>query len=71
LDRGWCVELAIIARVHPICASRREEIFGPVLSVLIYHDEDQSAAVANNFNEQVLEPFGLNTRTKNRAVRAA
>jgi len=48
LDRGWYVEPTVFADVHPDSAIAREEIFGPVLSVLPYDDVDHAVARAND-----------------------
>jgi aldehyde dehydrogenase (NAD+) len=54
LDHGWFVEPAIFTDVEPDMRIAQEEIFGPVVSVLTYEDEDQAVAIANN------SPYGLN-----------
>ncbi|WP_216892607.1 aldehyde dehydrogenase [Nocardia alni] len=46
-DRGWFVEPTVFADVRPEHTIAREEIFGPVLSVIPYTDEDEAVAVAN------------------------
>ncbi|RHW23780.1 aldehyde dehydrogenase [Nocardioides immobilis] len=48
LDRGWFVQPTVFADVHPDMRIAQEEIFGPVLSVLTYEDEDEAVAIANN-----------------------
>jgi acyl-CoA reductase-like NAD-dependent aldehyde dehydrogenase len=48
LDRGWFVEPTLFTAVEPDMRIAQEEIFGPVLSVLTYQDEDQAIAIANN-----------------------
>lgn len=48
LDRGWFVEPTIFADVAPDATIAQEEIFGPVVSVLTYDDEDDAVAIANN-----------------------
>jgi aldehyde dehydrogenase (NAD+) len=48
LDRGWFVEPALFTAVEPDMRIAQEEIFGPVLSVITYEDEDQAIAIANN-----------------------
>lgn len=47
-DRGWFVEPTIFADVRPEHTIAREEIFGPVLSVISYTDEDEALSVANS-----------------------
>jgi aldehyde dehydrogenase (NAD+) len=48
LDRGWFVEPTLFTAVEPDMRIAQEEIFGPVLSVITYEDEDQAIAIANN-----------------------
>ncbi|GGC78117.1 aldehyde dehydrogenase [Tersicoccus solisilvae] len=48
LDGGLFVEPTIFADVTPDMRIAREEIFGPVLSVLSYRDVDEAVALANN-----------------------
>ncbi len=48
LDRGWYVEPTIFAEVDNAMTIAREEIFGPVMSVLRYRDEDEAVALAND-----------------------
>jgi acyl-CoA reductase-like NAD-dependent aldehyde dehydrogenase len=47
-DRGWFVEPTIFADVAPEHTIAREEIFGPVLSVIPYTDEAEAVAIANS-----------------------
>ena len=46
--RGWYVEPTVLADVRPDMRVAQEEIFGPVLSVITYRDEDEAVAIANN-----------------------
>ncbi|MBN9438291.1 aldehyde dehydrogenase family protein [Bosea sp. (in: a-proteobacteria)] len=48
LNRGFYVRPTIFAGVHPEMTIAREEIFGPVLSILPYADEDEAVAIAND-----------------------
>jgi aldehyde dehydrogenase (NAD+) len=48
LDRGWYVEPTIFSGVNPNDRIAQEEIFGPVLSVISYEDENEAVAIANN-----------------------
>jgi acyl-CoA reductase-like NAD-dependent aldehyde dehydrogenase len=53
-DRGWFVEPTIFTGVDPSHRIAREEIFGPVLTVLTYQDEDEAVRIANDSD------YGLN-----------
>jgi aldehyde dehydrogenase (NAD+) len=46
--KGWYVEPTIFVDVDPKMEIAQEEIFGPVLSVITYTDEDQAIAIAND-----------------------
>lgn len=48
LGRGWYVEPTIFADVKNDMTIAREEIFGPVMSVISYDTEDEAVAVAND-----------------------
>jgi betaine-aldehyde dehydrogenase len=48
LDRGYYVRPTVFARVEPGMTIAREEIFGPVLSVLACQDEDDAVRIAND-----------------------
>ncbi|BDT89795.1 aldehyde dehydrogenase [Nocardia cyriacigeorgica] len=48
LDKGWFVEPTIFADVDNASTIAREEIFGPVLSVIPYDTEDEAVALAND-----------------------
>ena len=47
LDRGWFVEPTIFADVDNRSTIAQEEIFGPVLSIISYTDEDDAIRIAN------------------------
>jgi aldehyde dehydrogenase (NAD+) len=47
LDRGYFVQPTVFADVKPQMTIAQEEIFGPVLAVIPYDDEDQAVAIAN------------------------
>jgi acyl-CoA reductase-like NAD-dependent aldehyde dehydrogenase len=53
LERGAYVRPTVFADVDNSMTIAREEIFGPVLSILPYSDEDEAVAIAND------SPFGL------------
>lgn len=46
-ERGAYVRPTVFAHVEPDAVIAQEEIFGPVLSVIPYADEDQAVAIAN------------------------
>ena len=54
LERGWFVEPTIFTGATPDMRIVREEIFGPVVSVLSYTDEEEAVAIAND------SVYGLN-----------
>ncbi|MGI9033886.1 MAG: aldehyde dehydrogenase family protein [Acidimicrobiales bacterium] len=47
LERGFYVRPTVFADVGPDMALAQEEIFGPVLAVMAYDDEDEAVAIAN------------------------
>ena len=47
-DRGWFVEPTIFAGVDAKATIAQEEIFGPVLAVIPYADEQEAVAIAND-----------------------
>ncbi|MBD9638871.1 aldehyde dehydrogenase family protein [Ensifer sp. ENS07] len=53
LNRGAFVRPTIFSDVAPEMTIAREEIFGPVLAVIAYDDEEEAIAIANE------GPFGL------------
>jgi aldehyde dehydrogenase (NAD+) len=53
LTRGYYVRPTVFADVTPAMTIAREEVFGPVLSIMRYRDEEEAIAVAND------TPFGL------------
>ena len=50
---GWYVEPTVLAGVDNTMRVAREEIFGPVLCLLPYDDEDDAVRIAND------SPYGL------------
>ena len=56
LGDGWFVRPTIFTGVTNDMTIAREEIFGPVLSILAYEDEEEAIAIANDTN---LRPAGL------------
>jgi aldehyde dehydrogenase (NAD+) len=53
LDRGWFVRPTIFADVRNDMRIAREEIFGPVLCIVAFRDDDDAVAIAND------SPYGL------------
>lgn len=53
LNRGYYVRPTVFANVTNDMTLAREEIFGPVLSILPYRDEEQAIEIAND------TPYGL------------
>ena len=53
LGDGWFVEPTVFAKVNNFMRVAREEVFGPVLSVIPFGDEDEAYAIAND------SPYGL------------
>jgi betaine-aldehyde dehydrogenase len=48
LARGYYVKPTVFADVRPSMTIAQEEIFGPVLSIMTYEDEDEAVRVAND-----------------------
>jgi aldehyde dehydrogenase (NAD+) len=48
LERGFFVRPTVVSRLDPGSVLARDEIFGPVLSVLAYRDVDDAVALAND-----------------------
>ena len=53
LDRGYYVQPTVFGRVDPQSTIAQEEIFGPVLVIITYRDEDEAVRIANG------TPYGL------------
>lgn len=53
LRSGWFVEPTIFGDVNNAMRIAREEVFGPVLSIIPFDDEDEAVSIAND------TPYGL------------
>ena len=53
LTKGYYVQPTVFGRVKPGSTIEQEEIFGPVLSIVTYREEDEAARIANG------TPYGL------------
>jgi aldehyde dehydrogenase (NAD+) len=53
LDRGYFVQPTVFTDVTPEMTIAQEEVFGPVLAVIPYADEDEAVRIAND------SPYGL------------
>lgn len=60
INRGWFVRPTVFTGVTNNMRIAREEIFGPVLSVISYRDEDDAIAIAND-TEYGLASYVLGT----------
>jgi len=49
-DRGWFVEPTVFADVKNSDRLAREEVFGPVMAVMPYDDDDEAVRIANESN---------------------
>jgi aldehyde dehydrogenase (NAD+) len=61
-DRGWYVEPTLFGDVTNDMAIAREEIFGPVLAVIPYQDDDEAVRIAND------SPYGLSGAVSSASV---
>jgi betaine-aldehyde dehydrogenase len=68
-EKGFYIRPTVFGRVHPKATIAQEEIFGPVLSIITYKDEDEAIRIAND------SIYGLGgavwAGTDERAVRVA
>lgn len=67
--RGWYHEPTIFADISPQMTIFREEIFGPVLGVMPFEDEEQAIAIANDTRYGLAA--GIWTQRLDRAHRVA
>jgi aldehyde dehydrogenase (NAD+) len=69
LERGYFVAPTLFDNVSPQATIAQEEIFGPVLSVLTFYDEEEALAIANGVQYGLVA--GIFTNDLNRALRLA
>src|SRR6185312_3559363 len=48
IEKGFYFEPTVLTDVTPDARIAQEEVFGPVLTVLRYRDDDDAVAIANN-----------------------
>ncbi|MDG2306738.1 MAG: aldehyde dehydrogenase family protein [Candidatus Binatia bacterium] len=66
LERGWFVEPTIFANVRNDMRIAREEVFGPVVSVLPFDEEEDAVRIANDSEYGLFG--GILTQDKRRAI---
>ena len=69
LDRGLFVQPTIFAEVHNDMKLAREEIFGPVLSIIPFDTEDEAVAIGNDTSFGLAS--GIWTQNVNRVHRGS
>jgi aldehyde dehydrogenase (NAD+) len=65
LERGYYVRPTVFANVRNDMTIAREEIFGPVLSIMPYRDEDDAIRIAND------TPYGLAGYVSSKSIERA
>lgn len=65
IEAGWFVRPTVFGDVTNDMTIAREEIFGPVLSIIAYHDTEDAIAIAND------TPYGLQAYVLSRDVARA
>lgn len=69
LDKGYFIEPTIFTQVESTATIAQEEIFGPVLSVINFEDEEEALTIANNTEFGLAA--GVFTQDIDRALRLA
>jgi acyl-CoA reductase-like NAD-dependent aldehyde dehydrogenase len=70
LDRGYFVRPTVFGRVSPAMKVAREEIFGPVLSIMPYDSESEAIAIANGTDYGLAAAVWSGSDERARAVAA-
>ena len=65
ISKGYFVKPTVFASVRSEMTIAREEIFGPVLSIISYEDEDDAVYIAND------SPYGLSGYVTSRSIERA
>jgi aldehyde dehydrogenase (NAD+) len=65
LSKGYFIKPTIFGNVNNSMKIAREEIFGPVLSILPYKDEEEAIAIAND------TPYGLSASIESKDIKHA
>ena len=65
LTKGYFLKPTVFADVHNDMSIAREEIFGPVLCIIPYEDEDNAVRIAND------TPYGLSGFVSSRDIERA
>ena len=65
MSKGYFVKPTVFAKVRNDMTIAREEIFGPVLSIIPYEDEDDAVRIAND------TPYGLSGYVTSRDIERA
>ncbi len=69
IDAGWFLQPTVLTQVAPEMTIAREEVFGPVLSVLTFRDDQQAIDLANATEYGLVG--GIFTQDIDRAMQAA
>jgi acyl-CoA reductase-like NAD-dependent aldehyde dehydrogenase len=70
IDRGWYVRPTLFADAHNDMRIAREEIFGPVLTVIPYRDEEEAVTIANDSDYGLAGAVFTADSTRGRAIAA-
>lgn len=69
--QGWYIAPTVLADVEPNSSVGQEEIFGPVLSIMTFRDEDDAVRIANGVEYGLTSSIWTNdVKTAHRVARA-